>query len=63
MTGLHWVGIIKVDELSFRPNFAVADADSARCAAHSAARQLAKGHAIRRTRRFRGFDVKRPRPW
>ncbi|MGY1814751.1 FMN-dependent NADH-azoreductase [Blastococcus sp. SYSU D00820] len=38
---LAWAGVTDVEEVSFRPNLATADADAARVRAHEAARDLA----------------------
>jgi FMN-dependent NADH-azoreductase len=38
---LNWAGVSDVEEVSFRPNLATADADTARERAHEAARRLA----------------------
>ena len=39
---LRWAGVTDIDEVTFRPNLAMADADAGRQAAHAAARELAK---------------------
>lgn len=39
---LRWAGITDIDEVSFRPNLATADADAGRQAAHASARELGK---------------------
>ncbi|BCB73732.1 NAD(P)H-dependent oxidoreductase [Phytohabitans flavus] len=39
---LRWAGITEIEEVFFRPNLAIADADPGRRAAHARARDLAK---------------------
>jgi len=39
---LRWAGITDIEEITFRPNLAIADADPGRRAAHARARDLAK---------------------